>query len=657
MSPMKLFSVVAVVAVAIAPGARAQKTIPQPPAPTVFASPFAPAAPAPAPTTPGPVTGRREINVDFVWFTGTPGTAEARGGTSPASLRVDKNTAPGASVGVIEEFAGGAGAQWRSTAWIAAFTASAQAAVPFLSTEFSVRTGGHVDGPSAGMLTTAGFLALLRGDAVRADVTMTGTINPDGTAGPVGGIPQKLAGAAEKGKHVFGYPLGCRQSEDLRTGQMVDLEALGASLGVQTVEVRTLGDAYRLLTGIDLGVRPLASSADIAISPELMQGTQVRVDQWRAAAEAGYGRIQPTIAGLTQETRDALAWVFAPIFTEVKEAQAYERGGQLIAAETKWREVTVATAAAEDELAILAAAQEGRIEDAFAVLSPYLELEEQAATMMGEVANTFASSGSTVGAVNAVLAADAIVEALALLDSGKNGLGAALGTIQKLEAGGTPEQTAKAVNDFVMLLLKTAPVLARAETSLASARMELAFATTETGGKSIQTAKLGNLARAYASAAAAGRAYFQALIGLDDASSAGFAFVEPAWATASAGTTLAANLAENPAPAVQLVAIASGAHAYLQSAALQNKYYALGYKDGAIVRRVALTAEMAAARETALAAIARVKTQTTKVPSRVVTEFQLGEQLREGSDDDKIEALSAYWRASFAAELAAELGG
>ena len=30
-------------------------------------------------------------------------------------------------------------------------------------------------------------------------ITMTGTINPDGTVGPVGGIPEKIAGLAEQG--------------------------------------------------------------------------------------------------------------------------------------------------------------------------------------------------------------------------------------------------------------------------------------------------------------------------------------------------------------------------------------------------------------------------------------------------------------------------
>ncbi|MDP2343899.1 MAG: S16 family serine protease [Deltaproteobacteria bacterium] len=635
---------------------------PTPPSMPVFAPPPSLGAPvtttATTTTTTLPLTGRREATVDFVWFTGTPGTDGAHGGTSPALVRVDKNTAPGASVGVIEEYAGGAGAQWRSTAWIAAFTASSFASTPFLATEFSVRTGGHVDGPSAGMLTTATFLALLKGDAVKPDVTMTGTINPDGTAGPVGGIPQKLAGAAEKGKHVFGYPLGCRQSEDMRSGKMVDLEALGATLGVQAVEVRTLHDAYRLLTGVDLGVRAMASDNDVRITPELMTGAQVRVDMWRSTAEAGFGRIQPTLAAMTPEARDALAWVYTPIFNELKAAQSYEKSGQLIAAEAKWIEVAIATAAAEDELGIVGAAQAGKLEDAFAVLTPYLELQAQADKLMGEVATSFATTSNTVAAVNTVLAADSIIESLALLDAGKSGLQAAVAAIKKLETGGNEAQNRAAVSEFIILLLKSAPVLARAETSLASARMDIAFANAdEAGAGKVRAEKLPDMARAYASAAAAGRAYFQSLLGIDDASSAAFAFNEPVWATASVGAIIAANLADKPEAALQLLAVASGSHAYLSAAALQNKYYALGYKDGAIGRRVALTAQMAAAREAALAGVARVKATTGRVPSRVVTEFNHAEQMREGSDDDKISALSAYWRASFAAELAAEISG
>ena len=601
------------------------------------------------------MTGRREVTVDFVWFTGTPGTQSAHGGTSPALIRVDHNSAPGASVGVIEEYAGGTGAQWRSTAWIAAFTASTLAEIPFLSTEFSVRTGGYVDGPSAGMLTTATFLALLRGDAVRPDVTMTGTINPDGTSGPVGGIPQKLVGAAEKGKHVFGYPLGCRLSEDLSDGKMIDLELLAASLGVQAVEIGNVRDAYRMLTGVELAEQVLASDDDVRITPEMVEMAKERIDVWRSSAQAGFARVQPILQTMTIGARAALSWVYAPIFKEFKAAQAYEQSGHLVAAEAKWIEVTVAIAAAEDELAIISAAQAGKLEDAFAVLSPYLGLQAQADALMNEVTASFSSKSSAVAAVNNVLAANSIIESLALLTAGKSGLTAAVTAINKLETAGS--SSSAVVTEFVILLLKSAPILARAEASLGAARMDLAYASDEGGGSTVRVEKLPDLARAYASAAAAGRAYFQSLLSIDEASSAAFAFREPLWATASAGATIAANLAEQAAPAVQLLAVASGGHAYVSAAVLQNKYYALNYKDGAVGRPAALRAQMLAGRRAALAGIARVKATTGRVPSGVITEFNHGEQMSKGDDDDKIAALAAWWRATFAAELAAAISG
>jgi len=603
------------------------------------------------------VPERREATVDFVWFAGTPKTDDVRGGTAPATLRVEANRAPGASVGVVEEFAGGAGEQWRSTAWIAAFTAAGRARQSFLANEFTVRTGGHVDGPSAGMLTTAAFLALLRGVPVLPDVTMTGTINPDGTTGPVGGIPQKLQGAAAQGKKVFGYPVGCRQSEDLKTGRVVDIDALGQQLGVKTVEVGTLADAYLLLTGQALEARPALEPTALKASPELIETTRIRVDMWRATAESAFSRVQPQLNAMDNATRQSLSWIYTPIFAAVQQATASEKSGQLIAAEKKWLEVAVATAAAEDSLAIVRAAQAGKLDEAFNVLVPYLELEGQATTMLAEVGQGLTGgAGDAVSAVNAVLAVESIVDALALVAAGKNGLQQAVDTAKQLESSTDAAQSQEKVRAFFMLLLKTAPVLARAESTLAAARMDIAFGgAAEQGGAAVQTGTLQALARGYASAASAGKSYFQSLVGLDEASSSSFSFLEPRWATAAMGTQLAAGFSAKESDLERIIALAAGAEAYLSAAALQNKYYALEYKNGVIGRRAALTAQIAAAREGALIAAASVKAATGLLPQRIVTEFNQAEELREGSDDDKIEALSAYWRASFAAELMAEL--
>ena len=64
---------------------------------------------------------------------------------------------------------------------------------------------------------------------------------------------------------------------------------------------------------------------------------------------------------------------------------------------------------------------------------------------------------------------------------------------------------------------------------------------------------------------------------------------------------------------------------------------------------------MNAARDAALAGVARVKASSGRIPVRLITSFHHAEELREGTDADKLEALTSYWHTSFAAELAAEL--
>ena len=101
--------------------------------------------------------------------------------------------------------AGAVGDMWRSSGWMAALVATTLLDQDPTRYRIAFDLGGRVDGPSAGALTTSGLLALL-GDfgALRTDTTMTGTINPDGTVGPVGGIPLKVAGVAEAGFARFG---------------------------------------------------------------------------------------------------------------------------------------------------------------------------------------------------------------------------------------------------------------------------------------------------------------------------------------------------------------------------------------------------------------------------------------------------------------------
>src|SRR5262249_52470205 len=148
------------------------------------------------------------------------------------------------SVGISEEYVSSVGDQWRSSAWLAAFNACQALNIPITDVDVLFQTRGAIDGPSAGMLMTSSLIALLHGDVPRADTTMTGTINPDGSAGPVGGIPLKIEGAKEKGLIRFGFPIGNRMSLDPRNKTTVDVMEKAQQQGLEVREIRDIYDAY-----------------------------------------------------------------------------------------------------------------------------------------------------------------------------------------------------------------------------------------------------------------------------------------------------------------------------------------------------------------------------------------------------------------------------
>ncbi|MEM1303539.1 MAG: S16 family serine protease [Planctomycetota bacterium] len=181
-------------------------------------------------------------------------------------------------IAFIEDVIDGYGEMWRGAAWQAAIVAADLCGRDLSGVRVFFDRSGRVDGPSAGAITTIGVLAALRGDTVRDDVAMTGTINPDGTIGPVGGIPHKISGAAEAGMKVVMVPYGTRNQKDMNTGEMIDLVEHGEDLGV---EVRLVGDiytAYKIATGTDLPRSPPAPSPQLSSS--VYRRLRIKVDEW-----------------------------------------------------------------------------------------------------------------------------------------------------------------------------------------------------------------------------------------------------------------------------------------------------------------------------------------------------------------------------------------
>jgi uncharacterized protein len=65
-----------------------------------------------------------------------------------------------------------------------------------------------VDGPSAGAAMTLMILSLIEERPIDARVSVTGTISPDGTMGPIGGVVEKAEAAEAAGAEIFCIPKG-----------------------------------------------------------------------------------------------------------------------------------------------------------------------------------------------------------------------------------------------------------------------------------------------------------------------------------------------------------------------------------------------------------------------------------------------------------------
>ena len=277
-----------------------------------------------------PIPAPREATVKAVYFKGRG--ADATGGTTRVSIRLSPNKSGESSVGVMEEFSGGTGAMWRTATWQAAIGASAFNKVPLTDYEFLVRVGGHIDGPSAGLLMASTFAALQRGKALKPNTTMTGTINPDGSSGPVGGIVQKMRGAAADGVTRFGFPSGGREQLDMTTGERVDLLALAQQLKIEAKELRTLGEAYEFLTGEALPPATLLPESELELTVEEAAGFKLMLQKVELDYQKAFDEALPVFKRNEELNPKYVKAVLEELSGFDERARKYAAQGQIVSA-------------------------------------------------------------------------------------------------------------------------------------------------------------------------------------------------------------------------------------------------------------------------------------------------------------------------------------
>lgn len=220
----------------------------------------------------------RRVTINTISYYETA-SGKVGGAATKVGIWYDRASDKRVRLAFIEDEIDGFGDQWRGAAWQAALVAADLCGHDMAGTRIFLERNGRVDGPSAGAITTVGVLAALRGDRVRQDIAMTGTINPDGTIGPVGGIAQKIDGAAAAGIKTVLIPYGMRVDRDKNLKRDVDLVERGAQKGVDVKLVGDIYTAYHLMTGTKL-YRPEQAPAP-TLSNHVYRRLKTLVGEWQ----------------------------------------------------------------------------------------------------------------------------------------------------------------------------------------------------------------------------------------------------------------------------------------------------------------------------------------------------------------------------------------
>ncbi len=130
---------------------------------------------------------------------------------------------------------------------------------------FVVRTSSPViGGPSAGAVMTVAAIALLENWSIDNSTVMTGMIDPDGSVGPIGGIPYKIDAANSVGARRFLIPKGQMTYTETVTDTTVSngrtqivtypvtrnvSEYAMTNYGIEVAEVEDVNDALLYMTG------------------------------------------------------------------------------------------------------------------------------------------------------------------------------------------------------------------------------------------------------------------------------------------------------------------------------------------------------------------------------------------------------------------------
>nr|HEX4314418.1 S16 family serine protease [Kofleriaceae bacterium] len=595
------------------------------------------------------------------------GGEKATGGYSPVKLSTLPNQDQTVEVSIAEQMPDGTGRQWRTGVWVSAFVAATTLNKDLTDFKFKASSVGYIDGPSASGLMAGGFLATMTGAAIDPTVSMTGTINPDGTIGPVGGIPEKFAGAIEKGKKRLGYPIGMRMSKSEATGEMVDLVALAKDKGAEAVEIANVRDAYKLLTGKQLPEVVPVAEKEMELDEDTSKAIDAKYDQWKQklmdewsgiVALNNEGKLPDTLVYVAQMAQDA-----------GNTADKLHNQGFHMAAYSKMLEAWTYASTATQTASILQHVQSGDAAGAATAIDALLGKDKETTDEFEKIGKI---KPNTLGGHLLMLSAyQSALQAWAFQVYSAQGLEATKEYVTGLESTPAEQlQTPEAASEIVGNIASSILTANRTHAAVIQSSEILEYETEKSVNYMCSLPNVKRLSTSYQSAAAAAVDYFESLSGItDDTVRERAALIEPDYLVSYMASKLS-DASGVPAELKQkwgenslpwgLMSLAGSQMAYFRSAELIAKYYSLQVSHDAAGRPTvehekAFMNELASAERSAREAARSARIATGAIPVQAKLAYQVAQLDREGSTEDKLHALEEYWASSAFSQAAVML--
>ena len=252
----------------------------------------------------------------------TPGSGVA------AVARVDVTMGPSvpSQPAVLVTGASTSTREWTAAAWDAVMAATLRLGTACDGHRFTFRVAGPLDGTSASALLTIAVLALLRGDVLRTKASIAGTVDPDGSIGPVDGLRARANAAEHAGmEFLASEPVSATAAHGRHyvTLALADIDHAYAEITDRTLPALGAAPPSAPTTP--------ASSALIATTRENAAAVQTDVR---------------TIAALPAAVRDGLASIMDGASADIDRATALTRAGSPAGAFQLTREASTTAGAA-----------------------------------------------------------------------------------------------------------------------------------------------------------------------------------------------------------------------------------------------------------------------------------------------------------------------